>query len=240
MDGLGGDPETTFGELKLRLESEGHRVVILCTTGIHTHEGRVMAVIEAFGKLMSVDSRTKIFLIGFSAGGSAVRLAAAQIGKHLESKERLGGVILLSQAMPRGINYLTWPLLRTMLWRTFHLIFGLDIDSSEAEYRRLIEPVSNDRRDEVVRSRTTIPGPEARTLALWAPKFERYSYPSLVIYGSSDRWIAPRAHRKMIALLELENLIVTRYEVPNSGHLVLASRGREEVIRRIQSWIGKQ
>lgn len=239
MDGLGGNPETTFGELKLRLEDEGHRVVLVSTRGIRTHEDRVENVLMDFVSVCG-QSDDKVFLLGFSAGGSAVRLAARHIEKHDLFSNRLAGVILLSQAMPWGVNFLTWPLIKVMVKRLPQLIFGLDINPTESEYTSLVEPVSNDRRDEGVKNRRTIPGTEAQTLAFHPSKFEGYSYPSLVIYGDSDRWVATRAHRKMIALLKKKKQNVTSLEVPHSGHLVLASEVRQLVMLKIQDWIGTQ
>lgn len=238
MDGLGGNPDTTFRELRLRLENDGHRVVLARVEGIRTHEDRVKIVQSSFENMCKFTSEG-IFLVGFSAGGSAVRIASERIQNDSAYSKRLKGVALLSQAMPRGINYLTWPLVRTMFWRILHLIFGWDIDSTEAEYQRLIEPVGDDRRNEVVRNRTTIPGQEARTLAFWAPRFLGYSYPSLVIFGSQDRWVSTRAHRKIAALLR-RVIALESYEVPDAGHLVLASSRRKEVIFAIKSWIAKQ
>ena len=234
MDGLGGLPAETFKLLKMRLEAKGHEVVLARIKGIRTHEDRVRRVMDLFlgRQTRAKEAGQKIFLVGQSAGGSAVRIAASR----LKGQEELAGVILLSQAMPRGVWFMTVQLLRSMLGQIKNLLLAWTIHTSEAEYARLVEPLPADQRNDVIFSRQPLPGPESRELAFWAPMLQAYDCPTLYIWGDKDHWISVTAHRKLCGLLRQKCADVSHLEVPGSGHLTLASEKRDEVISLIMEW----
>jgi alpha-beta hydrolase superfamily lysophospholipase len=232
MDGLGGLPEVTFKSLRETLEKRGFDVSLAKVDGIQTHEDRIRRVISACNEL---DARKeKIFLLGLSAGASATRIAAERLSR---AERKIAGVILISQAMPSGYFFLTMQLLKAMLRHLRELLLAKPIETTGEEYLNLIEPLSERHRNQMVYNRQTIPGAEARRLAFASYKLKGYSYPTLAIYGSDDRWIATRAHRQVCT--DLRSLVpsLDEYEVLGSGHLPLASERRKEVIEKITNWI---
>ena len=233
MDGLGGRPETTFGLLKLRLERDGHRVVLIDTKGIVTHEDRVRLVMEEFWRNQTVTQMRKIVLIGQSAGGSAVRIAAERLCR---SDMYVSGVVLLSPAMPFGVWFMTAPLWQVMKNRLGDILKGRMVHMTEYEYELLTAPLNPDSRDQIIRDRQPVSGVEARTLALCPPAIRGHRYPTLHVYGDQDGWISPSAQRKLSRKL-LSNGPTTVRRICGAGHLVLASRERYHVIREIQHWI---
>lgn len=226
VDGLGGHPKTTFGGLMEALKE--HDVVLVDTEFVYEHEDRVQFVLDAYRECGDKD----VFLIGQSAGGSAVRVAAERLekmGKHLS------GVVLLSPAMPRGIPFMTTTLVDVMLPRWKELLLGLTIFSTEEEYRALVTPLPL-ASEYAVTNRRPISGVEGRMLAFLPPKFVGYSFPTLHIFGGKDRWIAPRAQRKLARKLAQRSK-VTLHKVSKAGHLVLASNEKTEIIEMIREWI---
>lgn len=236
MDGLGGRPEVTFHPLVSQLSAAGHKVVFAPIDSIRTHTDRVARVIQAFNKA-SEDPQEKIFLVGQSAGGSAVRIAAERL-TEMGRTAQLKGVIMLSPAMPMGILYMTKPLFKVMLGRFLDLILGRTIHATAEEYAQLVEPYVPDGKHDLVASRIPIPGPEARELALYPNRLRNYQVPTLVLYGDQDRWISPDAHRKLCGRLEQQSdLDVTSQVVSGAGHLTLASHESDVALWKIQNWI---
>ena len=239
MDGLGGHPELTFGELKHAFDIL-HHVVFADIEGIVTHEDRVQSVIRSFkaGQKMldkMNESDRRIILIGQSAGGSAVRVAAAR----LRDDKSLSGIVTMSQAPSRHILYTTPELTKAMVGRSKDLLLGHNIDLTREEYSSFVMPM-NGNLQKFVDGRQTVPGREARTLAsfFWAPKLERYDRPTLVIYPEKDQWIAPSAHRTMVRKMrEHCTSQLESFEVEGSGHITLASDRSQEVINKIKGWI---
>ncbi|MCW9054692.1 MAG: alpha/beta hydrolase [Candidatus Pacebacteria bacterium] len=233
MDGLAGHPETTFKGLKDTLESDGHHVVLVDTATVRTHEDRVQLVLDAY----HANKPQTIFLVGFSAGGSAVRIAAERLER---AGEDVAGVVLLAPAMPAFIPFATKELVKVMKDRVADIILGRTFLLSEREYQTLASPIHQDKMNEIVKSGREVSGVEARRLAFCPPRFVGYSYPTLHMWGSKDRWIAPHAqHRFGAKLRKRSSATVTSYEVSESGHYVLASEKRGEVVEGIQRWISR-
>jgi alpha-beta hydrolase superfamily lysophospholipase len=230
VDGLGGHPETTFGCLKKTLEQMGHKVVLIDTPGVRTHEDRVQLILDEY----TLQHGGDIFLVGQSAGGSAVRIAAERLEKLGKC---LTGIIQLSPAMPFGIVFMTWPLARVMKGRLWELFLGRSISTTMREYKTLVSPLSQEVEYEIVTSRQPVPGLEGRTLAFNPPRFVGYSFPTLHIFGSEDRWIAPRAQHILSKRLRKRSKTIS-YEVAGAGHLTLMSEKRNKIFALIQEWIG--
>ena len=229
VDGLGGHPEVTFGYLKKVLNKGGHTVVLPSTFHVHSHEDRVHLALRAF----DMCDDTSIFLLGQSAGGSAVRIAAerlSKVGRHLS------GVIQLSPAMPFGILFMTPTLLRAIGKRWHELLRGEKIIPTREEYAALVSPLQREIQDRIVSWRQPISGKEARTLALAPPRFDGYTFPTLHIFGDQDKWIAPSAQFKLSKKLGKRSK-VSVHEIKGAGHLTLASEKKEGVARIIQEWI---
>jgi alpha-beta hydrolase superfamily lysophospholipase len=230
VDGLGGHPETTFRELKVALESVGNRVIILDTTRVVTHEDRVKMIENEYAK--QLNSSEQIFLVGQSAGGSAVRILAERLNR---SGLHLSGVVLLSPAMPFGIYFMTAKLFLVMLVRFIQLLLGRTISMTDSEFEMLTSPIAEEMRD-VISKRQMVSGVEGRKLAFFPPKFVGYSYPTLQIFGREDKWIAPRAQRKLGKMLRKHGEVTT-FETDGAGHLTLASSEWQMVAQLIQRWI---
>ena len=243
MDGLGGLPAQTFKLLKTILEAKDqavrNEVILAQIEGIRTHEDRIQQVLELFRAVQDRAKREgiKIFLVGQSAGGSAVRIAASR----LKGQKELAGVILLSQAMPRGIVFMTMPLAKAMWAKVRSVLFGEVIHTTEEQYGSLIEPIPVTEWADAVLNRQPLSGPESRDLALWfnTPALQSYECPTLDIWGELDQWISATAHRKLYGLLRKLCRDVSYMEVPGSGHLTLASSQKYEVIRKIMEWTSK-
>lgn len=242
VDGLAGHPQTTFGSLKKRLEEDGHHVFLADTSSVVTHEGRVEIALNAY-EGYSDYSPGKIFLVGQSAGGSAVRVAAEEIDAMEARSPLLGGIVMLSPAVPRGILFMTKPLWQVIKKRWKELLFGLVVNPTEEEFESLVHPLPANARSSIIASRQPVSGVEARTLALWPPALQPYQYPTLHVYGDADTWIAPSAQgvfgKKLRKVLGIEHLLETKV-VPGAGHLTLASDQGSEVIEHIALWIRRQ
>ncbi|MFA6339100.1 MAG: alpha/beta hydrolase [Candidatus Paceibacterota bacterium] len=234
VGGLGHHPETTFKPIKDRLEQEGHEVIILDTSHINTHEDRVQLVLKEYDKYyIGAHIGVDVFLLGQSAGGSAVRIAAERLEK--EGKP-LAGVILLSPAMPFGIFFMTLPLWNIMKKRWAEILFGKVINPTEEEFETLLAPLAKEGRAETLASRRSISGIESRTLAFNSPRFVGYKFPTLHIFGDCDKWIAPSAQRKLSKKLRIRSDVCTR-EVEGTGHITFTSRKGDRVVSLIVGWI---
>ena len=233
VDGLGGSPSVTFDRLTTHAESAGHRVVSVKTDGIVRHSDRVNRLICTYLDLKPIlPEGTDIFFVGHSAGGSAVMNSL----RHLKHLPR--GVVLLSPALPRGVKYLTPQLLRVMVrnWREF--IFGREINLSGHEFSLLSGPLVNASPN--IRP-LPISGYEARDLALRAPSFQ--SLPSeceiLHMWGEKDVWISLKGQMtlndKLVETSGRNRVTTVTFE--KSGHALLHSLERDDVIKRILKWI---
>ncbi len=235
VDGLGGHPEVTFDFLKRKLLSADHEVVVIDTSSVVTHEDRVRLVLDAY--YSHVTGSEAVFLVGQSAGGSAVRIVAERL--H-QLRRPLAGVVMLSPAMPWGIQYMTETLWKVMRGRVSDLMLGRMIRTTEHEYRVLVEPGIHSNIERAVRHRTMISGNEARTLAFVPPVFHGYNYPTLHVFGDQDRWINCKAQwklgRKMLSAGQQAEII----ELKNVGHLTLASWQAPWVATQILRWISKR
>lgn len=242
MDGLGGCPYVTFGELKIVLEQKGHMVILSDIEGIATHEDRIQRVLTSFFNVRAKAPDEKIFLVGQSSGGSAVRIAAEKLAKKNGEENQgsiIAGVIMLSPAMPRSIFFTTSVLAKVMAKRWLQLVLGQVVATTEAEFEALVAPLSAELRDTVIAHRQPISAKEGRQLAFRPAKFEGYPFPTLHIYGDHDHWISPRAQEKLNAKLRTSDSAVETLVVPGSGHITLTSEKRHEVISLITSWIEK-
>lgn len=235
MDGLGGHPNVTFGPLREALSKKGHKTVIVGIENIETHEDRVKKVLAAFDKARREYPSERIVLVGQSAGGSAVRIAA----ERLSGENALAGVTMLSPAMPRFVWFATKQLFRVMSGRLLDIILGRTLYSEPWEFEALVSPLPADLRKTVISNRQPVPGKEARTLALFPPRFRGYRFPTLLVHGERDQWVAPRAQEALASMLEKSGSKVTHVVVRNSGHITLASVNRQEVAASIALWIEK-
>ncbi|MEI6057348.1 MAG: alpha/beta fold hydrolase [bacterium] len=242
MDGLGGRPEVTFASLKKALELEGHKVVLVNVEGIQTDGDREQRVLNAFyvekalGENEQKEDR-KIFLLGHSAGGGAVRKAA----ERLSGDKALSGIIVGSQSMPRFVPFMTRQLFMSMLGQFHNLVLGRPINTTAAQYKRLIEPMPETQKRVAIQERQTIAGREARKLAFYPDSLKDYACPTLYIWGSKDQWISASAHRKLYLMLKKCNAsTTTALEVEDSGHDTLASKKGGWVIEKIIDWVAKQ
>ncbi len=231
MDGLGGQPETTFTFLKEMLEKDDHVVILVSVSGSEnwSHRDRI----ERVKKEISDCTDKNIFLIGQSAGGSAVQIAADETEKEIK------GVIAMSPALPRGYLYLTLPLLAIMLrWKNlWRILLGRVLSPTKREFESLASPLANSRRNRILESRQLIPGKEARELAFYPPKRTTPSSPTLIVFGEKDRWISPRALRKFAKQQKEASELVSVLEVKGSGHLTVSSQRRSEVVEQIKNLI---
>lgn len=230
LAGFGDDPQMVFSELRDVLRGEGHNVIVLDPSCVLTHEERVTLVLDAYEV---VSGSEEVCFIGQSAGGSAVRIAAERLS---ELGKPLGGVILLSPAMPRWISYVTWTSCKIIFWRLMDLLCGRRIVIREDEYVKLVSPVAFNRK-QVVAARTPMSGVEGRTLAFLPPSFKGYSYPTLLMFGSEDKWINPKAQNVLAQRYRKIGSEITVRSVPECGHHVLYSPAREEIMSAICSWI---
>jgi len=200
MDGLGGCPQVTFGELKTALERNNHRVVLVNVLGIQTHEGRIERVLACYEHERSERPNEPIYFAGQSAGGDAIRIAAERLAS--ENRDAcVAGVILLSPAMPRWVLFLTHVLFVTMAKRLVDLMLGRVVETTELEYEALVAPLPSHMREHIVAHRMPISGKEGRTLAFYPSKFKGYPFPTLHVYGDRDQWIAPHAQAKLGLML---------------------------------------
>lgn len=154
MDGLAGCPGMTFGGLEKILTKNGHSVILVDVEGIQTHDDRIKKVLSCYEHVRTNFPGEKIFLLGQSAGGSAVRIAA----ESLEGLNQPDGVILMSPAMPRFIWYGTPVLMKIMMKRLWQIICGKTLNSTDAEARKLLSPMSKDVCDAALFAREPIPG----------------------------------------------------------------------------------
>ena len=232
MGGLADNPEATTQLLKEKLEITGHTFVSVKVDGIITHDNRIARVINMFNHQYLKQGHKQIILVGQSAGGSAVREAA----KRLEGHCALKGVVMLSPAMPRGIFFLTWTLFKRMARRIDDLLLGCSMDLTVEEHTALISPMESKALKAAVEARVQVPGNEARELAFLPPTFKPYSAPTLIIYGTEDQWINPKAQEKLINLMRKSGMYVERFIVYGAGHITLGSPKQNQVIETILSW----
>lgn len=241
VDGIGGCPHVTFGELQSALGTQ-HAVVIADTSDVKTHNDRITRALRLYERAC-LDHNSEIYLAGQSAGGGAVRIVAEEIEKRDTAAgyaSRLTGVILLSPAVPRFVLYLTLPLLKLMLVRVLHLLFGWTMHSTEKEFGILTGPMPSSTKGRVISNRTAFPGKETRELAFFPRKLRGYRrFRTLHVYGTRDSWIAPSAQEKLGRLLQKSGANVTTIVVEGAGHITLASEKRYEVIEVIRQWIQK-
>lgn len=232
IDGLGGHPEITFGLLSDFLEEDSHEVIIPDTSKVVTHEDRVQLALNAYHE--NAKDGESIFFVGQSAGGSAVRIATERL---YQQKIQLAGVALLSPAMPWGIQYMTRTLLNVMRGRVKELLLGRVIRTTTHEYRTLVEPGLNDRVLQAVIHRTAISGKEARTLAFFPPRLGYHNSPTLLVYGTRDEWINPRAQEELARRIHMNHQRLSVSPIKGAGHLTLASWQAPMVLSEIREWI---
>lgn len=216
VDGLSGNPRLTFFYLASALSVANHTVVFLPDLPylpVVSHSNRVEDIYRAFNR---VKGDSSVFLIGQSAGGSAVLQATSRI-----TDSRLRGIVILSPAMPSGINYLTPTLFRIMFHNLYRLFGNKPFKLKDEELLALLHPVPDKYRDRIIRDQTEIHPREARRLAFFPPRLRPIGVPCLHLYGAQDRWISPSAQVRLSASL---NRMCQKYrtiEVPDSGHMTL-------------------
>lgn len=244
VGGLVDCPKETFAELRKTLENKGHLVVIPDTEDVHTHQDRITLVMDEYRRVLresrhKESGKVQIFLVGQSAGGSAVRVVAEEL--HQKGDTYLKGVVLLSPAMPRSLRF-RWLRSSTESTRAFfkhhfaEIMSGKMIDQTAMEFEARVAPLADDVRDRVLASRQPVPGAEMRTLALWPPRMRVYLYPTLHLYGAQDSCIDPVVQGKFGQDLESMTLTDTHVFV-GAGHALLGSSVREEVVELIARFI---
>jgi alpha-beta hydrolase superfamily lysophospholipase len=234
MDGLGGTPYVTFSCLKERVEKEGHKVVYLPVNGIKTHSDRVKRIIDGVEAFYKPEG--KLFLVGQSAGGSAVRIAC----EDLNTAKKVSGIILLSPAMPRGIWYMTWTLFWTMLnWRyIWKLLLGIgEIVLRRLDYVQLISPIKCDLLDHASSRISPISSQEIRELAFNPPSLQPIHVHTLIIYGKRDKVIRPASFHQLARKIGRVSRSCEVVCFGEAGHTTLLSKGRCTVVERILKWV---
>jgi len=241
MDGLGGNPEITFRELKIALEAVGFSVHLLDPKGIKTHEDRVRRVIGKVEELRHADPQAELVLIGQSAGGSAVRIAAERL-RHVHHP--VAGVVMLSPAMPRGIFFTTRTLFKLMVKHTLSLCFGIgtgeagEIVLKRADHAKLLSPISDTDGHEAVATAPGLPWRECRTLAFDPQPLGKLDGVSvLLVYGNLDRWVSSSAHRKLECKLKSAGVLLQSVQCAGAGHLTLKSAAGPALIEKIIDWV---
>ena len=232
MDGLAGDPETTFGDLKRELEGVGHKVILIDVEGIENHSDRINRVSNCYKEARRNSPEAKIFLAGQSAGGSAVRIATERMNENGPN-----GIILLSPAMPRFIWFGTWTLLHIMVKR-FRDLLSKEIRLTDRELTRLLHPLPEKYLQKSLGNQHPISAEEARELAFFPPPFIGVNCPVLLIYGKQDRWIASKAQRKLAEMLK-KKASVTEIPFEGLGHSTLISSRGHFVQFCIGKWIDR-
>lgn len=218
-------------------------VVHVTTKDIKTHAQRVGRIKNAFNSALATRS-DKVFIIGQSAGGSAARIAAEDIFENdMQNRSKLGGIVMLSPAMPSGIWFQTWTLFKTML-RYLPQMFGIGLHKrphqssrrknenldafwlARDDHSALISPYKTvglqDYTGYALEDAEGIPAHEAWQLAFSPPGLRQIGCPVLHIWGDQDRWIDPGAqvklNKKLSALVpqgQLQTLVVS-----GAGHIV--------------------
>lgn len=232
VDGLAGNPNVTFNGLKTALEKEGHKVHLMPVNDIVTHQDRVSRVSRVYEQVRADFPNDRHFIIGQSAGGSAVRLAVAKLDKEYQPH----GIILLSPAMPRGISFATKPLVRVMLRNVFSLIFRSQIALSDKDYSDLISPLPDDVLSSLSGTQVLISTSEARELAFFPAQYLPISCNCTIIYGDCDRWINPDAQEKSANIMrrkrDLTKFVILTCRIHGAGHFTLFHKETVDCICR--------
>lgn len=223
VDGLGGVPEVTFSKLRLALEKAKHTVHYVMTGDVISHEDRIDRVHRTILAVRREYPHDKFFLIGQSAGGSAVRCAIA-----LLSDENLPhGIILLSSAMPSGIWYATTTLMRIMLRYGVRLFGNQPILLTDKELVDLLAPLPEGCEKKIPGSQVEIATAEARKLAFFPDPLQEIPRNCAIIYGDKDRWVRPRAQEILARRIREQcrdarnKVVVTTTRISGAGHLTL-------------------
>lgn len=234
VDGLGGNPEITFSDLKVELERLKHTVHLAPITEITDHNGRIDYVIGSIAMVRGQYPGQRYFLIGQSAGGSAVRCAVAQ----LSEAELPDGIVLLSSAMPRWI----WPATSTLLCKIAKygrkLIQSEPIRLRDADYLDLIGPIRDDVKKAILDGQVPTPPREARELAFYPAPYRPVGCNVTIIYGSHDRWVRPRAQEvfakrvRALASKARKRTVVSIHCIKGAGHLTLLHREAIQLVSR--------
>ena len=217
------------GDLRSNIE-----VLIANTRDIATHQDRIDRVLYEIAKL---DLDEDFILVGFSAGGSAVRVCAEQILTLRISSARLKGLVLISPAMPRGILCFTPTLIKYMIKHLLPLISSKgELRLTKQEILDLMSPASM-YENSVVKDSIPISLPEANELAFRPPRLGSLkNLPILYLHGRNDRWVSPRAHAKFVAALRTGLARVTNIQY-DFGHDVLYSTWASEAMIAIRCFI---
>lgn len=210
------------------------QVLIANTREIATHQDRIDRVLYEIARL---DSGEDFILVGFSAGGSAVRVCAEKILKLRKDSARLKGLVLISPAMPRGILCFTPTLIKYMIKHSLPLLFSKgELRLTKQEILDLMSPASMYEYS-VVKDSIPISLPEANELAFRPPRLGNLeNLPILYLHGRNDRWVSPRAHAKFVAKLRKGKARVTDVRI-ESGHDMLYSTWASEAMIAIKCFI---
>ncbi len=234
VDGIGGNPLITFGGLRDKLVAAGYLVYTPNTSLVRTHEDRIRLALKAYKD--EADKGRDVVFVGQSAGGSAVRIAAERINKS--GGKKLVGVVLLSPAMPRWIIFLTVTSFLIMLKRLPQILLGGTgtFKSTASELLALVKPMSKECVPDIINHRSEIPCAECRELAFYPPSFIGYTFPTLHVWGTHDRWISPEAQRKLHKMLSVHSP-TSAHIVNGAGHVTLMSDRYGETEKVILQWI---
>jgi pimeloyl-ACP methyl ester carboxylesterase len=163
-----------------------------------------------------------VCIIGQSAGALAALMVAS------DSPAMVRGVIAVSPAMPKGISPLSLSLMSVM-WKYYHHMYMSHlIEVNPKDYTRLaLNGVSKP--EILLENRDKISGREAYELATDSlqPRLGEIYVPVVHVYGTKDRWVNPRAQRKLSQLLGNKKISIA---VGGAGHLPTHHHKGERVI----------
>lgn len=224
VDGLAGNPNFTFASLKNALEKINHKVHLMQVAGILTHQDRIDFVLKEINRVREEFPKDRYFLVGQSAGGSAVRCAAAT----LVVTEKPHGIVLLSPAMPSGISFTTIPLARVMMKYWFSLFCRSHIILDNKDYINLLSPLRDNDRDKIIGIQIPISSREARKLAFNPDPYVPVGCNCTIVYGSKDRWISPRAYERLREVMchhkGVKNHTILTHRIMGTGHHTLLQK----------------
>lgn len=237
MGGLG-DSKLSNVEWELEGARRGWKVMNItpameAITADRDADTHMQEIVEAVRKHKEEHPDEQIILVGQSAGGEALLRAAMELDEDDK-------YITVSPAVPRGINPLSFPLM-TVMWKYLPwLITRQVIDTKKEDYKYVIQPgIPDEIAEELANERAPIAGTHAAQLAgaplglqpvLDPNKIKAHT---LLVTGAEDRWVNPKAHRKLAALLSksMEDRFMW-LRVPKVGHMPANAADGDTTVKR--------
>lgn len=233
-----GDFRLAFGETGPALARRGFRVHAYDQRGFGDTDGRgrwhgyrrLVRDLRAVIQLLRPTDGSRVFLLGESLGGGVALVAAARF-----RPESVDGLILVEPAVRRGVR---WRLVWDLAFGTLALLApgysrrltrGVHAQFTQAAQRRL--------RDDprIVRSIRADAYKGLLSLADAASaSTRRLRLPTLFLFGRADGIIPQHLFEQAIADL---SPLVTAIRYPEAPHLLLQTRGFEDVLDDICGWL---